>query len=1106
MAERYLVQRLLGRGGAKEVWLAHDLALDRPVALARVHGGGDARERLRREARLTARLGGHRHIVTVHDVFEHDGAPWLVARYMSGGSLADRLARAPGGRLALDEALRIAREVADALAHAHAHGIVHRDVKPDNVWLDAEGEAALGDFGVASAPELGAPEAAPVGTPLYMAPEQAAGGPAHAAQRRVRARRDAARAAGRRCAARRCPPTRRPRSPTCSRACSPPTRSAGRRDAAAAREALDALAGGAGRAEPPEAARLVGRAAELERLREALARAWSGTASTVIVEGEAGIGKTALLDALAAEARVAGGIVVWGRGEPDGVAYGPWRPVVRALGRRPIPASAAPVGRLRGGGRSGGGRRRTPGWRCSTAVADLVGAVAARSPGATVLDDLHWADASSVRLLAHVVGRARDAPCCWSAAFSPASRRIAGRPARRPAVSGRAGARRAVRGCCPTPRRRPRRRGPRAHRRQPVLRVELSRLLEAEGRRGRDPLRVREVVRAAARRLGPETERVLQAAAVAGRFTWPASCAWRAPRATARPRDRAGVTARLMSGVGRARPLTVRPRDRPRRASRGAARRRHAGSCTRPWRTALDARRDAGTDVTDAELARHTLAAARAGGGPAGRPGRRRGRRARPRRRSATPRRPCTTGGARGAGARRRGPRRRAARRRARAGRRDVRRRRHRGRPPPLRPGRRRRPGAPARAELLARAALGFAQVSAVRRRRRGASRLLSEALEALPPGDDPLRARAAGLLAAPLEPAHEQERREALIDEALAMARRLGDEATLGWLQSFAVMVDWRPERADRRRAAAEAVVRATGEHGTMLWAHVQRSATRCRRATSRPRTRSSTAPGRWPPACGARTTAGTCWSSRPRRAAFAGRLADAERLGEEALELNRRHGEDCEQEYTVQRLVLARLAWRPHESTRRCCAATRARYRRCRCGRRCSRSPSGTSAGREAARRGARRVRATSRPSCARPTTSPRWPAWARRPPARATLEQVRAPVRAARAARRREPGASTRRGRACGPVARGRSGCWRRPTTGRATPPAHFADALRAGRRWGAPAWALRAIGDWLATGVPVPDRAALAAEGLALARELGLPRAAARIADEAQITTP
>ena len=174
VAGRYLLQRQLGRGASKDVWLAHDLTLDRGVALARV-SGPEAWERLRREARLTARLGGHRHIVTVHDVFDDAGTPCLVARYMTGGSLTDRLDRAPAGRMEPQEVIAAGREIADALAHAHAHGVVHRDVKPDNVWIDAEGEAALGDFGVAVTEGENAP---PAGTPRYAAPEQSIGEPA----------------------------------------------------------------------------------------------------------------------------------------------------------------------------------------------------------------------------------------------------------------------------------------------------------------------------------------------------------------------------------------------------------------------------------------------------------------------------------------------------------------------------------------------------------------------------------------------------------------------------------------------------------------------------------------------------------------------------------------------------------------------------------------------------------------------------------------------------------------------------------------------------------------------------------------------------------------
>src|SRR5215218_9848382 len=180
IAGRYLPQRLLGRGGAKEVWLAHDLTLDRPVAIARARSGAagaEARERMRHEARLMARLGDHPHVVTVYDAVEDEGALHIVARYMAGGSLAERLAAAPGGRLPAGEVLRVGRALADALAHAHEHGVVHRDVKPDNVWVAGDGSAGLGDFGIAVAADDPAATAggSATGTPFYQAPEQAAG-------------------------------------------------------------------------------------------------------------------------------------------------------------------------------------------------------------------------------------------------------------------------------------------------------------------------------------------------------------------------------------------------------------------------------------------------------------------------------------------------------------------------------------------------------------------------------------------------------------------------------------------------------------------------------------------------------------------------------------------------------------------------------------------------------------------------------------------------------------------------------------------------------------------------------------------------------------------
>ena len=178
IAGRYRLRGRLGRGASKEVYLAHDERLDRDVALAIVVGAGgsdSSRARVAREARVTGRLGDHPNVITVYDTGELEGVPYLVLRAMPGGSLADALGER---RPPLAQAIRIGREIATALAHAHAHGVVHRDVKPDNVWLTGDGGIALGDFGVAH--EVGGErltaEGLIVGTVRYLSPEQIQGG------------------------------------------------------------------------------------------------------------------------------------------------------------------------------------------------------------------------------------------------------------------------------------------------------------------------------------------------------------------------------------------------------------------------------------------------------------------------------------------------------------------------------------------------------------------------------------------------------------------------------------------------------------------------------------------------------------------------------------------------------------------------------------------------------------------------------------------------------------------------------------------------------------------------------------------------------------------
>lgn len=191
LAPNYAVVRELGRGGMGTVYLARDLRHEREVAvkvLAPGLAGGANGARFLEEIRLTARLR-HPHILPLFDSGVAAGRPWYVTPYVEGGTLRDRLLRE--GRLPLADTLRILRELAAALAYAHESGVMHRDVKPENILLDASG-AVLGDFGIARALERATSSAAPsdgiptipgLGTPVYMAPER--GAPGMAADHRV---------------------------------------------------------------------------------------------------------------------------------------------------------------------------------------------------------------------------------------------------------------------------------------------------------------------------------------------------------------------------------------------------------------------------------------------------------------------------------------------------------------------------------------------------------------------------------------------------------------------------------------------------------------------------------------------------------------------------------------------------------------------------------------------------------------------------------------------------------------------------------------------------------------------------------------------------------
>ena len=180
VGHHYELEGEIGRGGMSVVYRARDLRLNRPVAVKvlppELAYDPAIRTRFTREAQTSAQLS-HAHIVPIYDVGERDGIAYLVMALITGGSLAALLAHEP--RQPIDEARRILCEIADALAYAHQRGVVHRDIKPDNILLDAEsGRAMVTDFGIARAMEAGARLTATgiaVGTPTYMSPEQAVG-------------------------------------------------------------------------------------------------------------------------------------------------------------------------------------------------------------------------------------------------------------------------------------------------------------------------------------------------------------------------------------------------------------------------------------------------------------------------------------------------------------------------------------------------------------------------------------------------------------------------------------------------------------------------------------------------------------------------------------------------------------------------------------------------------------------------------------------------------------------------------------------------------------------------------------------------------------------
>jgi class 3 adenylate cyclase len=459
---RYQVRRLLGEGGRKRVYQAYDTSLDREVALATIKTEGldtDVLVRVRREAQAMGRLGDHPHIVTVYDIGDENGQPFIVSEYMSGGSIEDLLGRADLHRLPVAEALRIAGEVCQALEHAHARGIVHRDIKPANVWLSEDGSTRLGDFGLAVAAEQTrlTTEGMMVGTVAYMAPEQALG-------RDVDARADlyALGALLYEILTGRPPfvgddavavisqhlntPPMAPwwHNPEVSRSLGTlvlqllsktPEERPG--NAVEVRRRLSEVAAAAPLTAAPAPAapaadasarlhrsRFVGRAKELAVLKGAVESALEGRGGLVMVAGEQpGVGTTRLAEEAAVYARLRGAQVLGGHCHEAEAAL-PYLPFVEAIRayvateppedlRSELGEGASDVARLvseirhrlpdlpSAPHREGEEERH----RLFESVSSFLVNASRAHPLVVVLEDLHWADAPSLRLLCHLTRR-----------------------------------------------------------------------------------------------------------------------------------------------------------------------------------------------------------------------------------------------------------------------------------------------------------------------------------------------------------------------------------------------------------------------------------------------------------------------------------------------------------------------------------------------------------------------------------------------------------------------------------------------------------------------------------------------------------------------------
>ena len=452
----------MGEGGKKKVYSAHDSTLDRDVALAVIKAEGldDAsRARVTREARAMGRLGDHPNVLPIHDLGEENGQPYLILPLMAGGDLDHLMDNAQDRRLSMELAIAIGKEVCLGLDYAHSRGVIHRDLKPGNVWFTSEGVAKIGDFALAVLLDRSrlTTEGMMVGTVSYMPPEQAMGGDASPQSdlysfgamlyEMVTGRPpflgdDPVAIIGQHLNTPPVAPTwHRPDLPVQLESLilqllekDPAKRPVSAAEVGQTLESID-FGGPASLdldgPEPPQEApslagsplyrrAFVGREEELHKLHAAFDTSVSGQGSLVMVVGEAGIGKTSICDQLATYATLRGGRTLVGHCYEQGSLSLPYLPFVEAIRTYAISREPEELRKEMGSGTPEVARivsevrerlpvePRAPGdpeedrYRLLQAVSDFVRNASFVQPLVVVLEDLHDADRGTPDMQTHI--------------------------------------------------------------------------------------------------------------------------------------------------------------------------------------------------------------------------------------------------------------------------------------------------------------------------------------------------------------------------------------------------------------------------------------------------------------------------------------------------------------------------------------------------------------------------------------------------------------------------------------------------------------------------------------------------------------------------------